>query len=137
MGTNIYMCRIPTEEEINKLHALIDQCDFDGLRDQLDTINTRIHIGKKSYGWKFLFQIHPHYYGPTKKSIMDFLNLTKSGQWELKDEYGDDVPLDTFWNDYVDVSKDGYDSLSYTDPIIYQYESISPEGFRYTYQKFS
>ena len=70
MGTNYYLKRIPTKEEIERCHKLLDEGkieDSDVFKEEygtpyllavLEKITEEIHIGKKSGGWRFLFQIH-------------------------------------------------------------------------------
>jgi len=49
------------------------------------------HVGKRSMGWNFLFQGHPHI-----KTVDAWkAELNKYGQ--VEDEYGGLIPLDEFW----------------------------------------
>ena len=76
MGTNYYLKRIPTKEEIAQCHKLLDErkIEYDDVYKEeeygapyleavLEKITEKIHIGKKSLGWRFLFQIHRDLYG--------------------------------------------------------------------------
>ena len=80
MGTNYYLRRIPTKEEIAQCHKLVDEQKFEYidivnnkngapyLETVLEKITEKIHIGKKSIGWRFLFQIHNDLYGKNIQS---------------------------------------------------------------------
>jgi len=81
----------------------------------------KVHIGKRSYGWKFLFACNPKYYEPTRKSINRFLKLHKN---EFYDEYGDLQDIDEFWRNTVDGSSGGIDSKEYYRPIIERGEKV-------------
>lgn len=109
MGTNYYLKRIPTEDEIAQCHKLLDErkIEYDDvykedfgspyLEAELEKITEKIHIGKKSCGWRFLFQIHKDLYGKSIQSCLDFIeNQTKTGMWKFIDEYGESVPLVDF-----------------------------------------
>ena len=74
MGTNYYLKRIPTEEEIAQCHKLLDErkieyCDiyekpYDTpfLEKVLEEMTKEIHIGKLGGGWRFLFHTHNDLY---------------------------------------------------------------------------
>ena len=109
MGTNYYLRRIPTKEEIAQCHKLVDEQKFeyiDIMNDKygapyletvLEKITEKIHIGKKSIGWRFLFQIHNDLYGKSIQSCIDFLKRqTETGMWRFIDEYGEEISIDDF-----------------------------------------
>ena len=85
MGTNYYLKRNPTKEEIEQCHKLLDEGkieDSDVFKEEygtpyllsiLEKITEEIHIGKKSGGWRFLFQIHQKLYGKSIEACLDFL----------------------------------------------------------------
>lgn len=82
-----------------------------------------IHIGKSSFGWKFIFDANQNkYYLPNRESIDNFLR-TKGGV--LKDEYGREISLDEFWK-IVDSSSNGIDNKKYYNKIgkTYCYENL-------------
>lgn len=73
-----------------QLHEVIDNLFFN------DDVKG-IHIGKRSYGWQFLWDPHEfHYYKPNKEALIEWL---KSG--EIIDEYGKVFTFDEFWNDEI------------------------------------
>ena len=71
MGTNYYARIIPTKERKEKLKELIDSDDFRAIKEEIENLygnytdressyedpNVRgiIHLGKRSGGWKFLW----------------------------------------------------------------------------------
>ena len=84
MGTNFYARIIPTKERKDKLKELIDKDDFDGIKscvnemygsfeahDGNETVSGEVHLGKRSGGWKFLW--NPNIY------------LIRNGHVEWKD----------------------------------------------------
>ena len=78
MGTNFYARIIPKEEDIKRVHRIIDdyligntlEIDDDILKDSVQ----KIHLGKRSSGWQFLWQANPKYYQDNLESIKEFLS---------------------------------------------------------------
>ena len=78
MGTNFYARIIPKEEDIKRVHRIIDgyltgntlEIDDDILKDSVQ----KIHLGKRSCGWQFLWQNNPKYYDDNLESIKEFLS---------------------------------------------------------------
>lgn len=110
MGTNFYLYRKLTKRQKTDLYnkAIIDD-DYDGASEILEEVKP-IHIGKRSAGWKFLWNANRfQYFDPDRKSIMKFL---KSGT--IKDEYGESFTYDQFMKDEIAWHlKSGYDAESY------------------------
>lgn len=76
MGTNYYARIIPTKERKDKLKKLIDEDKFFDIELQFEELykNAEIHLGKRSSGWKFLFNPnYEKYYPLTRKGLMNFL----------------------------------------------------------------
>ena len=109
MITNYYLKRIPTEEEIAQCHRLLDErkIDSDDLCDEkydssclesvFAKITERIHLGKYSDGWRFLFRTNSKLYGKSIRACLDYINGSqKSGLWRLMDEYGRTVTIEEF-----------------------------------------
>lgn len=91
MGTNFYLRKKLSDKEKAKLYSYIDNEDWDSLKE---SIPEKIHIGKRSAGWKFLWNANKFkYFKPNKKSLMEFL---KSGQ--IINEYGEEFTFDQFIN---------------------------------------
>lgn len=151
MGTNFYARIIPKKERKENLKKLIDEDKFREIRDevqqmygQLDMYTTEgsvIHMGKRSGGWKFLWNSNWHFvnegewdpvkkvynddwvvkkfYDLNKKSIKEFLSRDDV---EMFDEYGDPVDAKTFVDDMVDWDnepwldgKEKYDGKKYDE----------------------
>lgn len=68
MGTNFYARVIPREPQKKRLHELIDSDDFSQIKSEIDAMyatfrpyrmsdkpSGEIHLGKRSGGWKFLW----------------------------------------------------------------------------------
>lgn len=118
MGTNVYAyIKNYTYADIeDELNILCQNHDLTGIINYINSIqknidNSCIHIGKRSGGWKFLFNHNNwKYYGHTKKSIMKFLKSCAA----IQNEYGEDITPDEFWSDYVDKFKDGITGKEYT-----------------------
>ena len=76
MGTNYYARILPTKERKEKLKKLIDEDKFHDVEEQFRELyeDAEIHLGKRSAGWKFLFNPnYEKYYPLTRKGLMDFL----------------------------------------------------------------
>ena len=78
MGTNFYARIIPKEEDIKRVNRIIDgyltgntlEVDDDILKDAVQ----KIHLGKRSSGWQFLWQANLKYYQDNLESIKEFLS---------------------------------------------------------------
>ena len=76
MGTNYYARILPTKERKEKLKKLIDEDKFHDVEEQFRElyVDTEIHLGKRSAGWKFLFNPnYEKYYPLTKEGLLNFL----------------------------------------------------------------
>ena len=81
MGTNYYHERTPlTDAVCPRCHRACEQCEGEN----------RIHIGKSSAGWTFLFHATD-----TIRSYADWLVALEAGGI-IRDEYGDVIPLADF-----------------------------------------
>ena len=125
MGTNIYLRKIFSKEEIEEtkrklkewadvvksIDDLKDVISF--LQDECDRQEKEIHICKISYGWKLLFQANENLYDCTLKAMTDYIRQAiDSGKWEMIDEYGNAYSLDDLKED-LESHKDGFDHDSY------------------------
>lgn len=84
MGTNYYARILPTLEEKENLKKLIDSDDFYAIEKEVQRLygesteydkGAEVHLGKRSCGWKFLFNPnYERYYKLTKEGLKEFLN---------------------------------------------------------------
>lgn len=98
MGTNIYLRKIVSKEEIEetkrKLKDMTDRVmSIDDLDDVIsflqverDGYDNDIHICKISYGWQLLFQANENLYDCTWNAMTDYIRQAiDSGEWEMED----------------------------------------------------
>ncbi len=80
MGTNYY--------------AQIDCCKTCGKPGE------ELHIGKSSGGWRFLFRIYTDHEDGTDapRSVEDWRALLDSSDVRIRNEYGESVSLEQFWD---------------------------------------
>jgi hypothetical protein len=122
MGTNVYAIRKKWQysDFEDKISELCKNHDLDGLISYTDKIKQKmeyeeVHIGKRSCGWKFIFNHNNwKYYGADKDSIMEFLKSCDS----LENEYGDELTPEQFWREYVEDFKDGFGGKEYAQDQI-------------------
>lgn len=149
MGTNYYCKIIPSKERKKELHDAIEADDFSLISRlktemydsiQLDNNNEiiggKVHLGKRSYGWKFLwdpnvFVIRQGHLEDTPSgrryvpdpSIPKYLYpLTKQGLHDfifrddviVLDEYGEEQDKEEFWKDALEWGQpNGWDAAGY------------------------
>lgn len=156
MGTNIYLRKIVSKEEIEetkrKLKDMTDRVmSIDDLDDVIsflqverDGYDNDIHICKISYGWQLLFQANENLYDCTWNAMTDYIRQAiDSGEWEMEDEYGNAYSLDDLKED-LESHKDGFDHDSYVErmrnignyPYDERIEFIS-DGLRWSHYDFS
>jgi len=101
MGTNYYVIkRVPAKSKLRSIFNIII-----GRWEKVET-PTKIHIGKQSGGWKFLWNSNDFKYYETKEDLFRFLKSNK-----IYSEYGDRLSYQEFINR---ISIDtGYDCESY------------------------
>ena len=110
METNFYARIILKEEDIKRVHRIIDgyltgntlEIDDDILKDAVQ----KIHLGKRSSGWQFLWQANPKYYQDNLESIKEFLSRDDV---IIYNEYEERFTLEKFLNKEI-----GY--CLYNDP---------------------
>ena len=112
MGTNIYARKIPTQQELQSISQIVLEGNLFAAKQQLNQY-AQIHIGKRSAGWKFLFNHNNwKYYG----SIQELKDWTKTAQ--LETEYGQSLTWEEFWED-VEIRQQSQKSHSINDPHWY------------------
>ena len=114
MGTNFYARIIPSQERKEKVKKLIDENNFNA-KDEINDLFQEIHIGKRSAGWKFLWNSNldkPDVYKKlTKKSIGEFLHRPDV---KIYNEYNEGpIDPDEFMDMAVNWCTDGYDAKIY------------------------
>ena len=148
MGTNYY--RIPSVEEMEKRkQELIDNInsldispasiernfatiekennfDFHSIWD-IFTEDSNIHLGKRSGGWKFLWNFHKNKFYSNKEELFNFI---RSGR--VVDEYGDEMEVEEFITMALEWGQpDGHDAKSYRKehPRQYHYDFERQEEY--------
>lgn len=109
MGTNFYRKYIPTEEDLQNMHKLIDERKFeskwdvdeenykDSLERYLKHFTEEIHICKRSCGWQVSFDHNwGKYYFPCREELESFLLEPHT---IIVDEYGDQYTPQQFWRE--------------------------------------
>ncbi len=141
MGTNYYARIIPTKQRKEEMKESIDDNDFDKIKSLVnktysspqfyydgednDFFGGEIHLGKRSGGWKFLW--NPNWYKKIKghSEVMEDTSNSRSYHWvedgfdvikfydltrestkqfidredvEIYDEYGEKQDKEEFWN---------------------------------------
>jgi hypothetical protein len=111
MGTNFY--RIPTHEEVENRRASlvktieempIEPADIERNFKETEpdswesfspwdrfTEGLKIHLGKRSSGWRFCWNFHEERYYSNKEELLNFI---RSGR--VVDEYGMELPVEEF-----------------------------------------
>ena len=134
MGTNYYAIKkVSKDKKTQMIHYIVNDM-YDEFDELYNNEVKRIHIGKSSCGWKFLFNYNNFkYYEPTRDSINNFLS---NEDIKIVDEYGRDITLDKFW-EMVDLKKNGMDNKEfysrYPDefPFLLMVEVIPSELSKY------
>jgi hypothetical protein len=91
MGTNYYA----TPRDSDERKVMMVQCIMKHNYDELDDLIPRkIHIGKSSAGWKYVFNHNDwKYFKKNRKSIASFLR-----ECDIVDEYKRKVTPEEFWS---------------------------------------
>lgn len=129
MGTNFYIRKKINQQQKDMLCRMIQNEQWDEFEQNLPEA---IHLGKRSSGWKFLWDAHEFtYFKPNKKSLIEFL---KSGN--IEDEYGHKFTFDEFWNEELDGFLDqGWDLTDYYAENHSIYKHYEPDYIRYKFQQ--
>jgi len=129
MGTNFY--RIPSEEEMIKRHVKLyedvrkikltpssiergfnepineDSWESENVWDKF-VDGTRVHLGKRSVGWKFLWNFNKNEHYSNKEELLEFI---RSGR--VVDEYGQEIHVEEFIEMALTWGQNGWDANSY------------------------
>ena len=107
MGTNFYAILPIKKRTTNKLRELADKLDASqniNIDNELHNIQKElkdheIHLGKRSFGWAFLWDHNNlKYYEPTLESIKKFIDDNNA---KIVDEYDREFTWDEFINDEI------------------------------------
>lgn len=157
MGTNFYARIIPSEESKTKLKKLIDNNDFNEIkkltheiysrlyRDGDEILGGEVHLGKRSGGWKFLWNpnvyvtrelykednqyklgdyIAKYTYPLTKEGIKTFINRNDV---EIYNEYNEKQNKDEFFEMAINwttwKNEEGLDSKTYYEKYPDDYDN--------------
>lgn len=150
MGTNFYY-KIPLKKRDKEvLHGMIDnlpECGFNEINEKLAELEqeTNIHLGKRSYGWQFLWDYHNgKFYKASLKSIKEFIRYNNG--W-IEDEYGQTFTMEEFFNDEIGdrlyLDENHCDAYQYhknhpEEPLhynIHEHEFQSEDGLRFSYDE--
>ena len=114
MGTNFYCKRIPTKEQLNSIADLVVNEKLDEAIDELQEVNQKIHICKRSCGWQIGFDHNNgEYYQPTRKSLEEFLSQP---DMVIFDEYNQKYTFEEFWKEVDEHNanpRNNWDSKKY------------------------
>lgn len=140
MGTNVFAIinTVDKSPYIDRITAAAKEGNFNEINRILEEYenrmnNERVHIGKRSGGWKFLFNHNNwRYYGWTKDSIMHFLSQCDY----IENEYHDRLTPEQFWEEYIENFKDGVDGEDYAkreyeDAVKYDKEPWELKSWEY------
>ena len=119
MGTNYY--RIPTTDELTKsltkvkssITSLLKDVNFDYFLYQDELVNIenllpkKVHIGKQSVGWQFLWNHNNWNYFKDKESLLGYI-----GNGTIIDEHGRYVSHDDFL--LIALNTKGWTSETYS-----------------------
>lgn len=154
MGTNYYLRKKTSNIDKEKILSYLDS-EYEKLRKQV-SINIydldmsledfcyeiklnnapyieEIHIGKRSFGWQFLWDYHGgKYYRASLEDIKKFLS---NPDYEIVDEYGETYTFEQFFNE--EVGKSLYEGRNGLEEGLSSYFFIS-DGLRFSnYEDFS
>ena len=154
MGTNFYLRKKASNIDKEKILSYLDS-EYEKLRKQV-SINIydldyslenfcyeiklnnapyteEIHIGKRSYGWQFLWDYHKgKYFEANLESIKKFLS---NPLYEIANEYGEVFTLEQFFDE--EVGKSLYEGSTGQEDGLDRYHFIS-DNLRFSiYEDFS
>lgn len=153
MGTNFYCKKINKKrrkefsDSLNELSQYItyniDNTELDLVEKVKEFIESNsdleeeIHLGKRSYGWQFLWDYHDgKYFKPNLESIKNFLSQDDIA---IYNEYGEHFTVDQLFNDELNNSL--YKDSTHDDGMnggYSEYYFKSEDGLRFSkFEDFS
>lgn len=147
MGTNFYCRKINRKhrkmfsDDLNELSQYItyniDNIELDLVEKVKEFIESNsdleeeIHLGKRSYGWQFLWDYHNgKYFKPNLESIKNFLS---QDDITIYNEYGEHFTVDQLFND--ELSNCLYKDSTHDDGMNGEYSEYyfkSEDGLRFS-----
>lgn len=142
MATNFYLRKKLKDQEKKDIHNKLDEFFSGKIREDeflqyFESSIDRIHLGKRSSGWQFLWVSNPQYENKLS-SIEEFIT---SGDYEIIDEYGTVFT----YRDFIvnEIGNCLYEGITYKDtghyesiPELYR-DWITEEGLRFANPGFS
>lgn len=128
MGTNFYLKKKLSSNLKEQVKEFLDNDDYESVKDILDSVEP-IHIGKRSYGWKFLWNVNNfNYYRPVEKEVYEWLK--NSG--EIVDEYDNKYDFEDF---IQSIPFDGWDIEEYykEHPTVCHFTYSDPDIARFVH----
>ena len=142
MGTNFYLCHVPTVKEHLEMQELLAKRQYEALKEKIEKATHQYHIGKRSCGWQFLFEAgsgeedtRPNFLSdcefqylknPWSNNLQSLKEWLSKSEYVIQDEYGGVFTPEQFWNEEVGKSL-------YNDPDKYincgQYYKGKPRYF--------
>lgn len=97
MGTNFYLLKKLSSEKKKEAIKAVEEDNYDAAREILSDNGLSTHIGKRSSGWRFLWNANDFiYFKPNAESLKEWL---KSG--DIIDEYGRKYTYEQFINEEI------------------------------------
>lgn len=115
MSTNFYLCHVPTVREHIEMQELLAKKQYEELKNKIEEVTRKYHIGNRSCGWQFLFEAgrgeeenRPNFlndcefqylknpWGNNLKSLKEWLSKP---EYVIQNEYGDIFTSEQFWNE--------------------------------------
>ena len=119
MGTNVYALKEDPRKLPNwkKIEEAVSNRDPWSLEEEVERLDesleeNKVHLGKRSGGWKFTFDFqYWKYYDHTEESINKFLK----NSFGIIDEYGNTYTVEEFWNEFALFNPFGTDNKKYEE----------------------
>lgn len=115
MGTNFYAVKFRTVK-----------CDHCGLEMQIET--EPLHIGKRSFGWQFMFRAHMEDGEggiPGVASATEWFHLLKRAI--IRDEYGQTIDSADFWASVA---------ATHTQQRAWHFDFLDEQNWAFKYNEF-
>lgn len=106
MGTNFYAKRIPTTDELKDIKLAIDNRNKEQALNLISEYFTKIHVAKRSAGWKILFDNNNEKYWDVRDSLDSLYKFWNDHpEYEFVDEYEQEYSMEKLEEDIKAFSK--------------------------------